>query len=78
MVSQFVICVQECEKRSVSIHGAINAAALKTVTAYKRVGPRGEHYGTTVLLQCRNRLHPVLPDSTVGMHFQIQFQVGGI
>lgn len=62
------LLLKECEKRSVSIHGAINAAALKTVTAYKRVGPRGEHYGTTVLLQCRNRLHPVLPDSTVGFY----------
>lgn len=59
---------QECEKRGVSVHGAINAAALKAITAYKQVGARGEHYGTTVLLQCRGLLEPPLPDSAIGKY----------
>jgi hypothetical protein len=64
--------VQECKSRGVSIHGVINAAALKAVAAYKRVGARGEHYGTTVMLQCRDRLQPILPESAIG---NAQFQV---
>jgi len=61
---------QECENRGVSIHGVVNAAALKAIAAYKQVGARGEHYGTTVLVQCRSRLEPPLPESAIGKHAQ--------
>ncbi|KAG0631303.1 hypothetical protein M758_1G242100 [Ceratodon purpureus] len=62
------LLLKECKNHGVSIHGVINAAALKAVAAYKRVGAKGEHYGTTVLLQCRNRLQPTLPESSVGFY----------
>ena len=61
---------QECVKREVSVYGAIIAAALKAVAACKQVGARGEHYGTTVLMQCRSLLQPPLRDSAIGKHFQ--------
>lgn len=48
------------------MHGVVIAAALKAIAAYKQVGARGEHYGSVVLFQCRNRLQPPLPDSTIG------------
>lgn len=63
--------IQECENRGVSLFGAINAAALKAVATLKQVGSRGEHYGTAVLLQCRHRLDPVIPESSVGEWFHI-------
>ena len=64
---------QECEKRGVSVYGAIIAAALKAVAAYKQVGARGEHYGAIVLLQCRSLLQPPLPDSAIGKHSRFHF-----
>lgn len=63
--------IQECENRGVSLFGAINAAALKAVATLKQVGSKGEHYGTAVLLQCRHRLDPVIPESSVGEWFHI-------
>lgn len=62
------LLLKECENRGVSIHGVINAAALKAIAAYKQVGARGEHYGTTVLVQCRSRLEPPLPESAIGFY----------
>lgn len=61
-----MILLQECEKRGVSVHGVVNAAALKAIAAYKQVGAKGEHYGSVVLLQCRSRLQPPLPDFAIG------------
>lgn len=62
------LLLKECKNRELSIHGVINAAALKAVAAFKQVGARGEHYGTTVLLQCRHLLEPTLPDSSIGFY----------
>ncbi|KAG0619683.1 hypothetical protein M758_4G157000 [Ceratodon purpureus] len=62
------LLLKECEKREVSVYGVIIAAALKAVAAYKQVGARGEHYGATVLMQCRSLLQPQLPDSTIGFY----------
>jgi hypothetical protein len=60
------VCTQDCQHHNLTLYGAIHAAALKAVASLNKVGDKGEHYGTTVLLQCRHRLQPVLPGSALG------------
>ncbi len=60
------VCTQDCQHHNLTLYGAIHAAALKAVASLNKAGDKGEHYGTTVLLQCRHRLQPVLPGSALG------------
>jgi hypothetical protein len=62
------VCTQDCQHHNLTLFGAIHAAALKAVASLNKVGDKGEHYGTTVLLQCRHRLQPVLPGSALGFY----------
>jgi hypothetical protein len=60
--------LQACEKNNSLLYGAIEAAGLKAAADMKKVGKRGEHYGTVVLLNCRNLLEPRILESHVGFY----------
>jgi hypothetical protein len=61
----FVI-LQACKKNNSLLYGAIEAAGLKAAADMKKVGKKGEHYGSVVLLNCRNLLEPRILESHVG------------
>lgn len=58
--------LQACKRNNSLLYGAIEAAGLKAAADMKKVGKRGEHYGTVVLLNCRNLLEPRILESHVG------------
>jgi hypothetical protein len=60
--------LQACKKNNSLLYGAIEAAGLKAAADMKKVGKRGEHYGTVVLLNCRNLLEPRILESHVGFY----------
>jgi len=60
--------LQMCESKSSDLNGLLIAASLRTVTKFKGVGSRGEHYASVILLNCRSMLEPVIPDSTAGFY----------
>ncbi|CAM6097291.1 unnamed protein product [Calypogeia fissa] len=57
-----------CKTNSSDLYGALSAAALKSVAAYKKVGNKGELYHNIILYNCRSALDPQLPEDALGFY----------
>ncbi|KAJ7551000.1 hypothetical protein O6H91_07G129100 [Diphasiastrum complanatum] len=60
--------IHGCSTNATNLFGALSAACMKAVAAFKKVGDKGEHYGSAVLLNCREMLDPAILPSSVGFY----------
>ncbi|MCO5614361.1 hypothetical protein L7F22_068640 [Adiantum nelumboides] len=60
--------LKECKAQRTSRLGVLTAAVLKATAILKELGAQSERHAVVTLLDCRHRLEPAMPKSTVGFY----------